>query len=149
MDKGIYCLVLRNTACSIAVGALGQRSFASGFYVYVGSAQASGGLKRVARHISLAKSHNRRLKWHIDYLLMNENFRISSVVCAPTEKKLECQLATILEGSPVLHFGCSDCSCRSHLLYFPDNPIYWVVRGFQTVGLVPVIKTLITLPNGV
>jgi len=147
MDKGIYCLVLRNAACFVNVGALGRRSFAAGFHVYVGSAQGSGGLKRVARHIRLARNHDRHPKWHIDHLLNNNNFTLFSVVCANTEQNLECRLAGTLQGAPVPSFGCSDCSCSSHLLYYPDTPKDQIMKAFKTLGLNPTIKTIIYPPH--
>ena len=82
MDKGIYCLVLRNPACTVHVGALGAQAFAAGFHVYAGSAQGSGGLQRVRRHMLLAQERDRHPKWHIDYLLTSDNFSLISVICA-------------------------------------------------------------------
>jgi len=144
MDKGIYCLVLRNPACTVRVGALGPRAFAAGFHVYVGSAQGSGGLQRVRRHILLAQERDRRPKWHIDYLLINDNFDLCSVICARTEQKFECRLAGTLPGSPVPRFGCSDCSCSSHLFHTHDETRDKIRIAFEKLGLVPAIKTLIT-----
>ena len=146
MDKGIYCLVIRNPSCSTRVGALGQCGFHAGFHVYIGSAQGTGGLKRVSRHITLAKNRDRHPKWHIDYLLINRNFNLISVVCAATTKKYECRLAQTLGGAPVPSFGCSDCGCDSHLFYFPKNPLDQVTRAFHALGLAPAITTIIT-PN--
>ncbi|MCX6685354.1 MAG: GIY-YIG nuclease family protein [Methanoregula sp.] len=142
MDKGIYCLLLRNPACTVAVGALGQRSFAAGFHVYVGSAQGSGGLQRVVRHVRLAKNRDRHPKWHIDYLLTDNHVDLVSVACAFTEQELECRLAEKFQGVPVHLFGCSDCACTSHLFYYPADPLDEIFSAFQTLGLVPAIKTL-------
>jgi Uri superfamily endonuclease len=144
MDKGIYCLVLRNPECTVHVGALGAQAFAAGFHVYVGSAQGSGGLQRVRRHILLAKDRDRHPKWHIDYLLTSDNFNLFSVVCAPTEQKFECRLAGTLSGSPLPRFGCSDCSCSSHLFHTHDDPRDGIMNAFRGLGLIPAIKTLIT-----
>ncbi len=144
MDKGIYCLILRNPECIVNVGALGPLAFAAGFHVYAGSAQGSGGLQRVRRHILLARDRDRRPKWHIDYLLTNDKFDLLSVICASTEQKFECRLAGNLPGSPVPRFGCSDCSCSSHLFFTPDDPHNEIRIAFQGLGLAPAIKTLIT-----
>ena len=144
MDKGIYCLVLRNPECTVHVGALGAQAFAAGFHVYVGSAQGSGGLQRVRRHILLAKDRDRRPKWHIDYLLTSDRFSLTSVVCASTEQKLECRLAKTLPGSPVPHFGCSDCSCSSHLFYSDADPRDEIRIAFQGLELDSAITTLNT-----
>ncbi len=144
MDKGVYCLVLRNRACRVRTGALGVIRFRAGFHVYAGSAQGSGGLKRVSRHIGLAGTKNRAPKWHIDYLLTSRSFDLASVVCASADEKIECGLARTLGGVPVPSFGCSDCDCDSHLFYFAGDPLDDVARAFLALGLVPVIKTLIT-----
>ena len=144
MDKGIYCLVLRNPECTVHVGALGAQAFADGFHVYVGSAQGSGGLQRVRRHILLAKDRDRRPKWHIDYLLTSDNFSLISVICASTEKKFECRLAGTLPGSPVPRFGCSDCSCSSHLFHTHNDPRDGIRIAFQKLGLDSAITTLNT-----
>ena len=144
MDKGIYCLVLRNEACTVTTGALGPLAFAAGFHVYAGSAQGSGGLQRVQRHMLLAQDRDRRPKWHIDHLLTSDSFRLVAAICAPTKQKLECRLAGALPGSPVPHFGCSDCSCSSHLFFTPDDPQDKILVAFERLGLVPVITTLIT-----
>jgi Uri superfamily endonuclease len=136
--------VLRNPACTVKVGALGAQAFAAGFHVYAGSARGSGGLNRVRRHILLAQDHNRRPKWHIDYLLTSDNFNLISVICASTEQKFECRLAGTLPGSPVPRFGCSDCSCGSHLFFTPDDPRDQIMIAFQGLGLTPAITTLNT-----
>ena len=75
MDKGIYCLVLKNPACTVRVGALGPVSFAAGWHCYIGSALGPGGLVRLERHLRLAAHRDRRPKWHIDYLLTDPRFR--------------------------------------------------------------------------
>jgi Uri superfamily endonuclease len=144
MDKGIYCLVLRNPACTVTVGALGAQAFAAGFHAYVGSAQGSGGLQRVRRHILLAHDRDRRPKWHIDYLLISDNFDLFSVVCTRTEQKFECRLAKTLPGTPVVHFGCSDCSCSSHLFHTHNDPRDGIRIAFQELELVSAIKTIIS-----
>ncbi len=48
----------------IQVGALGRRVFASGYWLYVGSAQRAL-TARVERH---RRPGRKRLHWHIDYL---------------------------------------------------------------------------------
>jgi Uri superfamily endonuclease len=64
--KGSYALLLRlNNHTQIQIGRLGQRPFAAGYYLYLGSALGSGGLAaRLRRHLSVDK----RPFWHIDYL---------------------------------------------------------------------------------
>ncbi len=147
--KGIYVLILRmKESKDIRVGKLGRLHFRRGYYAYVGSAQGSGGDKRVKRHFSVAHGRNTTRKWHIDYLLPH-----SEVICAvfsPTDEALECVVARLL-GEKTLRkfyqtkgyglttipqhcasrsfvfsealpaFGCSDCTCESHLFFTGGN----------------------------
>ena len=85
MDKGIYCLVFRNRGCTIPVGALGDLTFQAGWHIYVGSALGSGGLQRLSRHFSLACLHNKRPKWHVDYLLTNPDFSLCYAIYGITQ----------------------------------------------------------------
>ncbi|MEN6611746.1 MAG: GIY-YIG nuclease family protein [Methanoregulaceae archaeon] len=137
MDKGLYCLVLRNPACTVRVGALGEIAFREGWHVYVGSALGSGGLARLERHRRLAEARDRKPKWHVDYLLVNPAFRLATTVSAATGERLECRLAGLIGGEGVPAFGCSDCDCPSHLFYFDRNPGDAVRDAFRACGLVP------------
>jgi Uri superfamily endonuclease len=120
--KGIYALILRmKESKDIRIGKLGRLHFRRGYYTYVGSAQGSGGEKRITRHFSVARGKNFTRKWHIDYLLPH-----SEVICAvfsPTDEAFECVVAKLLgEYSEAMHgFGCSDCSCGSHLFFTGGN----------------------------
>jgi Uri superfamily endonuclease len=143
MDKGTYCLILNNRGCSVSVGSLGAVSFLRGWYVYVGSAQGSGGLLRVKRHVQVASMKNISPRWHIDYLLIHPVVFLSAVVCAESgDRQTECLLAAVLGGKPVAGFGASDCSCRSHLFYFDSNPENGVISAFLSLGLSVTIKTI-------
>jgi Uri superfamily endonuclease len=120
--KGVYILILRmDKDADIRIGKLGELHFKKGFYAYIGSAHGTGGFKRVTRHFSVASGKNSTRKWHIDYLLPH-----SKVVCAvlsPINCSLECVVAKKLEKfSGIPDFGCSDCSCQTHLL-FSDKDI--------------------------
>lgn len=111
--KGVYVLnisVSRNIKPEI--GALGKISFEKGLYTYVGSAQ-NNLEKRVARHLS----RDKKLRWHIDYLLDSGASRITKVFYKEAGKTEECRLARALGQTeiPVPRFGCSDCRCSSHL----------------------------------
>ena len=114
--KGIYVLVVRvKTNIKVSVGSLGLLSFKKGNYLYVGSAQ-NNIEKRVERHLKQEK----KLYWHIDYLLDNNNSEVVSVFTLPTMLKSdECRVAQELlkRSEPVSGFGCSDCNCNSHLFY--------------------------------
>ena len=116
--KGVYVLVVGvDKDIQESIGALGKIRFQRGTYAYVGSAQ-NGLEKRVARHLSEKKS----LFWHIDYLLNNKYAKVTKVFYRTAGKSEECRIANILKESedPVPKFGCSDCSCGSHLFRIKD-----------------------------
>ena len=116
--RGIYVLAIQlRKNIDVKVGALGQIEFASGLYLYVGSAQNNLEM-RVKRHLSREK----RKFWHIDYLLGNEEAVITKVFYKESTKTEECQIATQIsqKGTSIEKFGCSDCKCKSHL-YRVDN----------------------------
>jgi Uri superfamily endonuclease len=125
--KGIYTLILfLSKEVSLKVGKLGKKSFLEGYYTYTGSALGKGATSlrpRIARHLRKTK----RLFWHIDYLLANENVSVKAVVASETNKDLECTLNNNIKKMrgakiQVKGFGASDCrkNCGSHLLYFPE-----------------------------
>jgi Uri superfamily endonuclease len=148
MDKGIYCLIFRNLSSSIRVGALGTVSFPGGWHVYTGSAQGPGGMSRVRRHIKYAEQDRKKPRWHVDYLLGSTHFKLVYAVCGFTADKMECSLSNLILNSAIIQitrFGCSDCSCRSHLGYFSGNPLKEVVSTFETLGIPARIKTINTI----
>jgi len=111
--KGIYVLIIKlSKNTSVEVGALGKLAFDGGLYAYVGSAQNNLQL-RVERH----KRKNKRLFWHIDYLLNDKAATVTDVLYAQDDKTKECQIAAKLaeKSVPIKGFGCSDCRCTSHL----------------------------------
>jgi sugar fermentation stimulation protein A len=116
-DSGSYILILRLAEKNLLqVGKLGERSFPAGFYAYVGSAMR-GIETRVARHQRKVKP----LHWHIDYLL--QKALIEKIVRIPGTTKQECAIAAgyARKYAPVRGFGCSDCSCGSHLFFLGPN----------------------------
>jgi Uri superfamily endonuclease len=143
MDKGIYCLVFQTSGCTIPIGALSPRTFRAGWYIYVGSALGSGGLQRLNRHISLARLRDKKPKWHVDYLLTSPCFSLMYAVSAATADRMECQLARELNKDEIPKFGCSDCSCTSHLLYRKDDPMQDLLTAFRKLQLDAAIKTII------
>lgn len=116
--EGIYVLIIRlcRTA-DVAVGKLGTIRFSKGLYAYVGSAQVALE-KRIERHLRKDK----RLFWHIDYLLQNPSVEIAKIFVVLASKQEECKVATeiALRGKAVRDFGCSDCRCKSHLYFVED-----------------------------
>ena len=116
--KGCYCLIIKlDDEKSILIGRrLGEINFKKGYYVYVGSAMNS--LKaRINRHLSDEK----RLHWHIDYLL--KNAEITDVIYNESTRKIECELSQYLaeKTTGIKGFGCSDCNCESHLYHFKNR----------------------------
>lgn len=138
--KGIYCLILRNTACSINVGRCGKIDFEAGYHIYVGSALGPGGLKRLNRHIRVAQNGKiSRAHWHIDYLLTHPAFDLVSVIYAHSSERMECLLAERIGAENVPVFGCSDCNCRSHLFYRRSSPLKEIGEAFLYIfSAVPV-----------
>ena len=105
----------------MVVGRLGLLYF-DGWFVYVGSAQGPGGLKRVERHLSYRHRPEAPLRWHVDALLGCGALR--EAVMAVTSEPRECVLAEALGRalSPAFEgFGSSDCSCSTHLFRAPSR----------------------------
>lgn len=63
-----------NEPITLAIGKLGRFDFPAGSYVYTGSAKAHMEA-RIARHLSVDK----KLRWHIDYLLNACGVHVSKV----------------------------------------------------------------------
>jgi Uri superfamily endonuclease len=99
-------------ARTVRVGALGAFVFPAGRYVYTGSALRN--LEaRIARHLS----RDKRLRWHIDYLLAAPGARVVRVRRAADG---ECELNGATRGTVIVAgFGAGDCcsGCGSHLKY--------------------------------
>ena len=144
MDKGIYCLVFDNPACTLRIGALGPVPFPAGWHIYTGSALGSGGLARLLRHITLSQRKDKTPKWHVDYLSTDSRFMLRYTVHAVTEGRFECRLAGTLGDPGIPRFGCSDCTCPSHLLSRETDPRGEIQAAFRSLDLVPVTKTIIS-----
>ena len=120
MEKGTYILVLNlKDSCEVNVGSLGNISLERGFYTYIGSAFGPGGFKRINRHRKVVNGDNNKRHWHIDYLNGNNHSELTTVYRIPGEK-IECSLAQKLSGKSIGKFGCSDCKCGSHLMFYED-----------------------------
>ena len=118
-QRGTYVLVMQcRRAVKVQIGQLSNMCMEIGWYLYIGSAFGSGGLKaRVGRHLREQKKKH----WHIDYLLPNITVREIWYRCA--NRKLEHHWADAIlsqpnSAIPVLGFGSSDCNCKTHLVYF-------------------------------
>jgi Uri superfamily endonuclease len=115
--KGSYILLVRlPQGQTIKTGSMPDVYFSKGYYAYVGSAM--GGLKsRLNHHLK----KNKRPRWHIDYLLQKAS--ISGIILCQTSKRVECLIAQALSAQfdSILGFGSSDCKCRSHLFFSPNE----------------------------
>jgi len=104
-----YVLILRlEKGSRVRVGRLGEVKFKPGYYYYVGSAKK--GNSRICRHFRREK----KMRWHIDYLSV-----VATPLLAYILNKEECDTAKKLSKSfeAIPGFGCSDCSCKTHLFY--------------------------------
>lgn len=105
---------------TITIGKLGRIHFSAGTYAYCGSAMA-GYRGRVGRHFS----RDKKLRWHIDFLLQ-EAEPVGAFLVKGGEG-MECSLGRILSelvhSEPIRGFGCSDCSCHSHLFRIDEASI--------------------------
>jgi Uri superfamily endonuclease len=133
--QAIYTLLIKLAQPrDIIIGKRGDYSFRDGYYAYVGSA-LNGLEQRIGRHLR----HEKKLHWHIDYLLQYTEVR--GVIYAETDSKQECRVAgelyDVLEAVP--GFGCSDCRCLSHLYYHrnPNTLRQAILAGFRAIGLIP------------
>ncbi|PVX26802.1 MAG: DUF123 domain-containing protein [Candidatus Bathyarchaeum sp.] len=148
---GVYILMLfLSKEVELTIGKLGKQRFSRGYYMYTGSALGKGATSlkhRIARHLRKEK----RLFWHIDYFLADENVSVEAVIVAQTSKRLECNVNSHIKNMSaakvlVNGFGASDCAknCGSHLLYFPeiedaDCLVRGLVEYLNSVGNVCVV----------
>lgn len=141
MARGNYVLLMRLPAeHTITVGSLGAVRFVSGHYAYVGS--ALGGFEsRLNRHLRADKKYH----WHIDYLL--KSAVLDAVITGETPNRNECAISQELAQrfNSVPGFGASDCRCRSHLFFGPDEMMPAMISAFEGIGLEPEVKYFLEL----
>ena len=115
--KGTYCLIISmKKSEKLDIGHLhNMHKYRKGYYVYIGSAMNSL-VPRLNRHLSDEK----KMHWHIDYLLKSPDCHIRDILFNISEERIECDLAESIskDGEEIPGFGCSDCRCSSHLIYF-------------------------------
>ena len=133
---------------TLRVGSLGVVTLRRGYFIYTGS--AAGKLRsRLRRHLAREK----KLRWHIDFLLASPHAVIKNIVLYPARADAECrqnQRIKNLPGAllPVPRFGASDCraGCGSHLVYFA-RPDFAAIRScFQWMAAAD-CSTLSVLSN--
>ena len=125
--KGAYLLVMElHKDTSILVGKHGILHFKKGCYVYVGSA-LNGLEQRIQRHLRT----NKKRHWHIDYLLPFTE--IVEILYKENTRREECAIARMFKRNftNILGFGCSDCSCRSHLFHGSFKELSEIANNLQ------------------
>jgi Uri superfamily endonuclease len=120
---GTYALLLRCASCRrVSIGRLGVLQLRPGWYVYVGSAFGSGGLRaRFSHHQRVAQ----RPHWHVDYLRRRAQLVAVWYVCG---ERCEHKWAESLGAMP-------DCGCPTHLFQFGNRPPAGAIRvglGFHS-----------------
>jgi sugar fermentation stimulation protein A len=120
-DRGSYLIALKLAeGATVKIGKLGWLNFPKGYYLYVGS--ASKDLRqRIERHRRIRKTKF----WHIDYLRERADFQ--AAIPIRTGDDLECEVAKAMSAIAawkIPGFGCSDCSCESHLFGMKENPLH-------------------------
>lgn len=120
-DSGCYIFIVRLPAeQTIVIGSKGSMVFSKGYYLYVGSAKNSLS-KRLERH----QRKRKRFHWHIDYLrtFCEPHASIAIRTTADLEHELAGAVSAIADWQ-VPGFGCSDCSCTSHLFGMQEDPLH-------------------------
>jgi Uri superfamily endonuclease len=115
--KGSYLLLIKLEKNKlISYGLKNEYYFKKGYYTYIGS-----GLNSLEKRIERHLNKNKKIFWHIDYLLKYSN--IVKIYYIEKNKKIECEIAELLQKkfSQINKFGSSDCSCKSHLFYVSKN----------------------------
>ncbi len=122
-DSGAYQILFKiESPQKIQIGKKGRFLFPAGFYIYTGSA-----MKNLQSRIKRHYSKNKKMHWHIDYLL--KHAEILCIKVFPSLKREECKInrkTQKLSGAQniVPGFGSSDCTqCPSHLTYFKNPPL--------------------------
>ena len=113
----IYILGIKlNRDIKISIGRLGNISFNKGVYLYIGSAK-----NRLSARLKRHLSPDKRLFWHIDYLLCSDFASVKGIWIDGS--KNECSIVRLiyqnLEGHIIKGFGSSDCRCPGHLVFIP------------------------------
>jgi len=96
----------------IIIGRLGTFLFPKGIYIYTGSSK-----KNLEHRIMRHQSKDKKLYWHIDYLLQSPKCNIIDIKLSEVS---ECELNQSINGKIIIPgFGASDCNrkCSSHLKY--------------------------------
>ena len=138
-SPGTYALVLRCARhCRLTVGVLGTFQVVPGFYIYIGSAFAPGGLRsRLLHHLLKRASPH----WHIDYLRLVTEPTEAWITLDPMKREHEWASALTKfprVSVPMPRFGASDCRCLSHLFCSEESgSLRGVKRLLESAGRSP------------
>ena len=118
---GTYALILESKKdFATQVGKLGRFIGKPGYYIYIGSAFGLGGMEaRLNHHRKLSLNP----RWHIDYI--RGYLALKEIWLTHDTEKREHDWANILIAMsntviPYADFGASDCTCPTHLFYYPE-----------------------------
>ncbi|MFX0133569.1 MAG: DUF123 domain-containing protein [Candidatus Hodarchaeota archaeon] len=149
MTKGIYALIIIiKENITLKIGKNRNYNFLPGYYIYIGSALGKFSTNienRLRRHFS----NNKKVFWHIDYLLNTPEVTPIKAFYAETAQKKECELSSRLknysDSDLFKDFGNSDCKarCKTHLFYFDTdlNLEHVVKSAFNEIFLKPILFT--------
>jgi len=149
MTKGIYALIIKiKEQIALTIGKNRRYNFFPGYCVYIGSALGKYSTNienRLKRHFS----PNKKIFWHIDYLLNSPKVEAIKAFYAKTDKTKECELALRMNnyGNSDLSraFGNSDCKagCKTHLFFInnDENLEKIVESAFNDIFLKPLLFT--------
>jgi sugar fermentation stimulation protein A len=121
IDSGCYQLICRIAKkTKIETGRLGIIEFPRGYYIYTGRA-----LKNLQQRIARHCRADKKMRWHIDYLLTAAEIIEILIFPARTD---ECRIngrsyKEISEARFIDGFGSSDCRCQSHLIWTDRRPV--------------------------
>lgn len=136
-EPGTYIIVMRATqGAAVQIGSWRCIELRRGWYIYVGSAFGPGGIgARVRRHFREDKVK----RWHIDYITT-----LAKPQCAwfcIEAQRLEHSWATVCQQSDaftaIKGFGCSDCTCGSHLFGVDEEPSLgqFIAKSGSEIGI--------------
>ena len=112
-DKISYQIYfILNKSIHIQIGKLGRYTFPAGKYIYTGSAK-----KNIDQRIQRHQMKNKKLHWHIDYLLSRDECKIQKIIKPELD---DCILNKATPGKLIFPgFDAIDCrkGCISHLKY--------------------------------
>ena len=121
-DGGDYTFILHLPETKdIVIGSKGSFHFPAGYYVYTGSAR-----KNLAARLARHSRKRKKMHWHIDYLRQEAD--VVAALPIRTADDLEHDLAQAVGAVSdwsIDGFGCTDCTCPSHLFGFTVNPIHY------------------------